>query len=154
MTDVGKNKSHPCARNCALTNFLFFKVEKSWKKYFWNTLLLAPQDPILGPPMTSKDPKTININKKYTLNKKYIVFSSYDKKTGHILNLKFWGATLGLPGGLQEAPHAIFCMNKTIILPWTCLPLILDTKPVEKPHFENDHFWTAFVSFSWDSVLT
>ena len=29
MTVVGKNKSLPCARNCALTNFLFLKVEKS-----------------------------------------------------------------------------------------------------------------------------
>ena len=97
--------------------FFFLKLKKVEKKYFWNNLLLAPQDPILGPPMTSKDPKTININKKYTLNKKYIVFSSYDKKTGHILNLKFWGATLGPLGGLIEAPQAIFCKNKTILLP-------------------------------------
>ena len=90
--------------------------------------------------MTSKDPKTININKKYTLNKKYIVFSSYDKKTGHILNLKFWGATLGPLGVQQEAPRAIFCKNKTMKQPLICLPLILDAKQVEKPHFENGYF--------------
>ena len=108
MTVVGKNKSHPCARNCALTNFIFLKIEKNWKKYFWNTLLSAPQDPILRPPMTSQDPETININQKYILYKRYIVFSSFNKKTGQILNLTYWGATLGPPGGLQEAPHAFF----------------------------------------------
>ena len=97
--------------------FSFFKVEKSWKKYFWNTLILAPQDPILRPPMTSQDPKTINMYQKYILNEKYIVLSSFNKKTGQILNLTFWGATLGPPGGLQEAPRVIFCKNKTIILP-------------------------------------
>ena len=115
--DVGKNKSHPCARNCALTNFLSFKVEKSWKQFFRNTLFPAPHDPILRPPMTSQDPKTINMYQKYILNEKYIVFSSFNKKTGQILNLTFWGATLGPPGGLQEAPRVIFCKNKTIILP-------------------------------------
>ena len=65
--------------------------------------------------MTSQDPETININKKHTLNKKYIVLSPFTKKTGHILNLMFWGATLGPPGGLQEAPRAMFCKNRTII---------------------------------------
>ena len=93
--------------------------------------------------MTSQDPKTIDIYQKYIFHYKYIVFSSFSKEKQQILNLTYLGATQGPPGGLQEA----------IILPWTCLPLILDTKPVEKPHFENDHFWTAFVSFSWDSVL-
>ena len=66
--------------------------------------------------MTSQDPKTINMYQKYILNEKYIVLSSFNKKTGQILNLTFWGATLGPPGGLQEVPRAIFCMNKTIIL--------------------------------------
>ena len=67
--------------------------------------------------MTSQDPKTIDIYQKYIFHYKYIVFSSFSKEKQQILNLTYWGATLGPPGGLQEAPHAIFCMNKTIILP-------------------------------------
>ena len=67
--------------------------------------------------MTSQDPKTINMYQKYILNEKYIVLSSFNKKTGQILNLTFWGATLGPPGGLQEAPSAIFGKDKTFILP-------------------------------------
>ena len=111
-----KQKSSLCSK-LRTDQFFFFKVDKSWKKYFWNTLILAPQDPILRPPMTSQDPKTINMYQKYILNEKYIVLSSFNKKTGQILNLTFWGATLGPPGGLQEAPRVIFCKNKTIILP-------------------------------------
>ena len=71
-------------------------------------IISAPQDPILKPPMASQDPKTININQKNILNKKYIVLSLLNKKTGQNLNLTYWGATLGPPGALQEAPHAFF----------------------------------------------
>ena len=107
-----KNKSHPCNQNCALTNFLFFKVEKSWKKYFWNTLILAPQDPILRPPMTSQDPKTINLNKRYSLNKK-MYYITINKFYFDLISQTGWKTT-----------------------------------------FKNDHLWTVFVPFSWDSVIT
>ena len=121
MTVISKNKSHPCARNCALTNFLFLKIEKSWKKYFWNTLLSAPRDPLLRPPMTSQVFETYNTNQLCNSDQ-YVLYSAYfiqENRTD--FKSHRMGVTLGPPGGLQEAPHTIFCKNNTTISPKTSL---------------------------------
>jgi len=44
--------------------------KKLKKKYFWNTLLSAPRDPLLRPPMTSQEPVTSNISQKLNFERK------------------------------------------------------------------------------------
>ena len=48
----------------------------SWKKYCWNTLLSAPRDLILRPPMTSQDSETSNTNQIYNFVE-HVLYSAY-----------------------------------------------------------------------------
>ena len=63
MNVVCKNKSHPCAQNCALTKIVLLKVKKI-KKIYW------------GPPWLHRTPKHL-IQIKYIIWKKCIVLTLF-----------------------------------------------------------------------------
>ena len=65
--------------------------------------------------MTSKDPETINNNQKYIFDKNILFSAHLKRKQDRFENSHIGGHSRPPGGGLQEAPRAIFCKNKTII---------------------------------------